>query len=309
MVKNTKAMTLLNFIERFPTEESCREHFRVQRENEGIVCSNCKCKTPQYWLRAKYQWQCSKCNFRTGLRSGSMMQNSNLPVRTWYMAMAFMSFSKKGISAAELQRQLSHKRYDTIWSLMHRIRNAMGNRDALYTLEGMIEFDEAYFSTATPEGIKLKRGKGSQKKRNVAVMAESTFLEDVKTGEVRKHVRFFKMKVMEDGSAESVNEEVQQSIDEKSIVFSDKSTSYVDIADLVEAHVTEVSSPKTTNKTLKWVHIAIANAKRTLLGIYHKIKGKYLQLYLDEFCYKLNRRYFGERLFERLTIAVASRYW
>ncbi|HIP36061.1 MAG TPA: IS1595 family transposase, partial [Crocinitomix sp.] len=41
-----------------------------------------------------------------------------------------------------------------------------------------------------------------------------------------------------------------------------------------------------------WVHIAISNAKRTLLGIYHKIKGKYLQLYLDEFCYKLNRRYF-----------------
>ncbi|MCB0482228.1 MAG: IS1595 family transposase, partial [Flavobacteriales bacterium] len=42
---------------------------------------------------------------------------------------------------------------------------------------------------------------------------------------------------------------------------------------------------------------------------YHKIKGKYLQLYLDEFCYKLNRRYFGNRLFERLTLAVAKSYW
>ncbi len=46
---------------------------------------------------------------------------------------------------------------------------------------------------------------------------------------------------------------------------------------------------KSTKTTLKWVHIIIANAKRTLLGIYHKIKGKYLQLYLDEFTYKLNR--------------------
>jgi hypothetical protein len=39
----------------------------------------------------------------------------------------------------------------------------MGNRDNLYTLEVMIEFDEAYFEKATPDGVKLKRGKRSQK--------------------------------------------------------------------------------------------------------------------------------------------------
>ncbi len=60
---------------------------------------------------------------------------------------------------------------------------------------------------------------------------------------------------------------------------------------------------ETTEETLKWVHIAISNAKRNLLGNYHKIKRKYLQLYLNEFIYKLNRRYFGDRLFERLIIA------
>lgn len=61
--------------------------------------------------------------------------------------------------------------------------------------------------------------------------------------------------------------------------------------------------------TLKWVHIAISNVKRNLLGIYHKIKGKYLQLYLDEFCYKLNRRYFGNNLFDRLVVATEKSYW
>ena len=65
----------------------------------------------------------------------------------------------------------------------------------------------------------------------------------------------------------------------------------------------------TTKTTLQWVHIAISNAKRTLLGIFHKIKGKYLQNYLNEFCYKLNRRRFGERIFDRLTLAVAKSYW
>lgn len=68
-------------------------------------------------------------------------------------------------------------------------------------------------------------------------------------------------------------------------------------------HITEKSSKEATKETLKWVHICITNAKRNLLGNYHKIKGKYLQLYLNEFVYKLNRRYFGERLFERVVIA------
>ena len=92
-------------------------------------------------------------------------------------------------------------------------------------------------------------------------------------------------------------------LDEKSIVFTDKSTSYIDISDFVELHITEKSNKETTEKTLKWVHITISNAKRNFLGNYHKIKGKYLQLYLNEFIYKLNRRYFGEKLFDRLVIA------
>ncbi|HIP37246.1 MAG TPA: IS1595 family transposase, partial [Crocinitomix sp.] len=81
------------------------------------------------------------------------------------------------------------------------------------------------------------------------------------------------------------------------------------ISNFVEVHIMEKLSKKTTVTTLRWVHIAISNAKRTLLVIYHKIKGKYLQLYLDEFCYKLNRKDFKDNLFDRLTFAVAKSYW
>ena len=57
---------------------------------------------------------------------------------------------------------------------------------------------------------------------------------------------------------------------------------------------------------LPWVHITISNAKRQLLNTFHDIKPEFLQNYLDEFCYKFNRRYFGEALFGRLLIAVVS---
>ncbi len=222
--------------------------------------------------------------------------------------MAFMTFSKKTISASEIQRQLNHPKYDTIWRLMHKIREAMGKRDGLYLLQGEIEFDEGYFEIATSKKVKLKRGRGSQKQSQVAVMAESTPLEDITTGQKSSHCIYFKMKVVNSHKSKEINGLIQSSFAEKSIIFSDKSTSYVNISDYVEAHYTEKSNKETTQTTLKWVHIAISNAKRTLLGIFHKIKGKYLQNYLDEFCYKLNRRYFGDKLFDRLVLAVAKTY-
>ena len=303
-------VNIIKFIEQFPDERSCKDHLRKVREHNGIICKHCGCEK-HYWLKAKYQWQCSECNFRTTLRSGTMFENSNLPLRKWYLSMAFMSFSKKGISAKELQRQLEHARYRTVWSIMHRIRVAMGKRDNLYQLEGMVELDEGYFTTETSEKDKqnLKRGRGSQKQTNVAVMAESTPLEDIETGSTSKHCRYFKMKVLQNHLSKGINTVVKENFDEKCIVFSDKSTSYVDISDYIEVHITEKSTRETTIKSLPWVHIAISNAKRNLLGIYHKINCKYLQSYLDEFCYKLNRRYFGDRLFDRLAIAMSDNYW
>lgn len=302
-------MNIIKFIEDYPDENSCKTHFQMIREKEGIICKKCGC-TKHYWLKAKWQWQCSECKFRTTLRSGTMMENAKLPFRKWYLAMAFMSFSKKGISAVELQRQLEHKRYEPIWSMMHRIRKAMGNRDNLYGLEGMVEFDEGYFAIETTAKDKknLKRGRGSQRQMNVAVMAESTPLEDIDTGKKSSHCRYFKMKVLKTHLSKEINLVVQENISDRSIVFSDKSTSYFDLSKYIDVHIMEKSNNETTLNILRWVHIAISNAKRTLLGIYHKIKGKYLQLYLDEFCYKLNRRYFGDRLFDRLTIAVAGNY-
>lgn len=303
-------MNILEFVEQFPDENSCRVDMKNAREREGVVCKKCSSKK-QYWLKAKWAWQCGECNFRTSLRSGTVMENSNLPIRTWYLAMAFMTFTKKGISAVELQRQLGHTRYNTVWSLMHRIRSAMGKRDDLYGLEGMIEFDEGYFEQATKEKQKrkLKRGRGSQRQSNVAVMAESTPLENPKTGKKDSHCGYFKMKVLQTHKKEEISELVSSKLDDKCIVFSDKSTSYVDISDYIEMHVSVKSDKETTKTILKWVHVAISNAKRTLLGIYHKIDGKYLQNYLDEFCYKLNRRYFGNRLFDRLVAAVTHQYW
>lgn len=151
----------------------------------------------------------------------------------------------------------------------------MGKRDARYSLEGMIEIDESYFTVESSEieKSKGKRGRGAAGESNVAVMAESTQLEDIETGRKTSQCRYFKAKVLESHAADEINRTATESFNETSIVLTDDSTSYVDISDYVELHISEKSSEKLTKKTLRWVHITISNAKRNLLGNYHKKKG------------------------------------
>jgi len=297
-------MNLFSFTAHFDSEEACRNHFKEERDKIGVVCKRCG-HTKHFWIKSRWSYECKSCRSRTSLRSGTIMQGSNLPFLVWYKTMFLLSATKKGFSSKEIQKQLGLKRYEPVWAMVHKLRKAMGNRDARYTLEGMIEMDEGYFTVESSEIEKVQggRGRGAAGKSNVAVMAESTQLEDVESGKKSSQCRYFKAKVLSSHKASEINETIEDSFDEKSIVLTDDSTSYVDISDYVELHVAEKSSEKMTKETLRWVHITISNAKRNLLGNYHKIKGKYLQLYLDEFVYKLNRRYFGDRLFERLVIA------
>lgn len=297
-------MNIFSFTTHFSSEDSCRAHFKEERDKIGVKCHRCG-HTEHYWIKSRWSYECKSCRSRTSLRSGTIMQGSNLPFLVWYKTIFLLTATKKGFSSKEIQKQLGMKRYEPVWAMVHKLRKAMGNRDERYSLEGMIEMDEGYFTIESSEIEKAKgtRGRGAAGKSNVAIMAESTQLEDIETGKKSSQCRYFKAKVLNSHTAGEINGVVQKSFDETSIVFTDDSTSYVDISDYVELHMSEKSTEELTKETLRWVHITISNAKRNLLGNYHKIKGKYLQLYLNEFVYKLNRRYFGERLFDRLVIA------
>jgi hypothetical protein len=113
--------------------------------------------------------------------------------------------------------------------MVHKLRKAIGNRVSRYILKEMIEFDEDYFTIESSEIEQEKdiRGRGAVGKFNVAITAGSTPLEDIETGEKSSHCRYFKAKVLTDHSADQINETIQESISEKSVVFSDKSTSYI----------------------------------------------------------------------------------
>lgn len=298
-------MNLISFTKQFPNEESCKQHLKEQREKQGIVCSKCG-HIHHYWKKNRNEWQCKKCGHRTTLTSGTVMHGTKLPIMYWYIAMHLLTSTKKSFSALEMQRQLGHNRYQPIWELMHKLRNVMGQRDAEYQLCGSIELDEGFFSTQrdeTEKGKPLKAGRGSQKKAKVLVMAESTPVEGSKMN-IKKQVGHIKMVVIPNLKASTIDVEVIDNIKKESSLITDASSSYVHFKNLVGEHTSQVIAPKEVGKVLPWVHIVISNAKRLLLDIYHDVKSEFLQSYLNEFCYKFNRR--NMNCFERLMFACVG---
>ena len=156
-------MNLLNFSETYPDENSCKQKFKEFRDSQGVVCAKCG-GTTHYWKKDKWQYECKQCKTRTTLKSGTILHGSKLPFRYWFTAIHLLTSTKKSFSAAEMQRQLDHKRYQPIWEMMHKLRNAMGMQDDKYQLEGQLELDEGFFSTIISLQEKdkpLKRGRGS----------------------------------------------------------------------------------------------------------------------------------------------------
>lgn len=302
-------MQLFEFVKQYPDEASCKALFHLSREKNGITCRKCN-SIQHHWMPKTERYRCLSCGFQTTLRSGTLLEASNLPYRYWLYALALMTNTKKSISALEMQRQLGHKRYEPIWAMMHKIRLTMGNRDERYKLEELVEIDDAFFKTYSDENKgENKPGRGTTSNSNVLVMCR------VDSGkEKHKHgkdtaFRYVKMMVMPNQEAVEVEREVAKNIATNANVMSDGWQSFSGIKKLVNSHLRMTVKPKVADKVLPWVHTTISNSKRQLLGIHSGVKDIYLQNYLNEFCYKTNRRYFGFQLFERVLAASVDSPW
>ena len=314
-------MKLVDFFNNYPSEVDCKLKFKEIREKQGVICKKCQSKNDYWWLKSKELYECKKCGFRMSLKSGTVLENSKLPYQYWFIAFHLMTSTKKTLSALEMQRQLGHEYYECIWAMMHKIRLVMGKRDDLYTLRDESEIDEAYYSTKyifdkdefTGQQEKLKRGKGSQKKTSVLVMASQ---KRVKRKALKKNQdssytmpKFLKMKVVENGTIQEIQATTEKALDDKSSIKADKAKAYPKSFRKYENVELYDMSKHESGKVLPWSSKAITNSKNLIKAVHHAIEAPYLQNYLNEFCFKYNRRYFGEKVFDRLVVAAVSFVW
>jgi hypothetical protein len=105
----------------FREERLCVGILKEIRQQQGIVCENCENET-HYWKNDKNKFECKECRYRTSLKKGTMMENSNLPLQHWLSVIAYLGTTKENISALKLQKELGHNRYEPILRMVKKIR-------------------------------------------------------------------------------------------------------------------------------------------------------------------------------------------
>ena len=282
-------LSLLEFQRRFSTEEACQQALEQARWPSGFACPRCGHREASR-IATRRLLQCCACRYQVSLAAGTVFHKTRTPLVKWFWAIWMVARDKGGTSAMRLARQLELG-YRTAWTMLHKLRKAMGQRDACYMLTGSIEMDDAYFG-GKGNG---KMGRGTAK-TPVVVMVE----------ERGEHAGFIGIKALTAASKKQLSAAAQQKIAPGQRVHTDGWTGYNGLSGLGHDHHAEIVPPHQAHEKLPWVHIAISNAKRFLLGTYHGVSPKYLQAYLDEYCYRFNRRAWEPTLTTRLITACVS---
>jgi transposase-like protein len=144
-------MNIIDVSAKLGTDEQCIAYLEFRRWPNGIRCLTCgsdkisriTSTSKKQDVRKLYQCLEPTCKQQFSATSGTLFHDSHLPLHKWFLAVAFMTQAKKGMSAKQLGRYLGLKSYQTAWYLCHRIRKAMEETDGA-PLMGIVEVDETH---------------------------------------------------------------------------------------------------------------------------------------------------------------------
>lgn len=286
-------MNIIEIFKKFPTQEACLRHLENIRWNGDPNCPYCgSLSVGPHTEKNKVRWQCQDCHSSFSVTVGTIFHNTHIELQKWFLLISLMLNAKKGLSSYQASRDIELRRA-TVWSMMHRIRKAMASDAKL--LSGIVEMDETYVGgKPRPKNRRHDKddppNKGWTKSKKIPVIGMVARNGKVKAKSVGKlEVRGYKM-------AELVRKGIDTT---NSILLTDESSAYSRINAIIRHisinHYYEYARGDIHTNTIEsfW-----AIVKRGIIGQYHKVSAKYLDLYLDEFCYRYNqRRYTQEYCF------------
>jgi transposase-like protein len=288
-----ESLSLEEFQEKFASEEACLEYLFRIRWPEDYNCPRCG-DGRYYFHRTRHLYECKACRYQVSLTAGTIFHGTRTPLRKWYWMIFLMARPKSGVSMQSLQKMLKIKSYKTAWLMGHKIRKAMGDRDAPYKLAGLVEMDDSYFGGSKPG----KEGRGALDKAKVVVSVEDR----------GRKAGFAKMSMVDGMSGKDIGRVAGLHLTDNSKVKTDGWAGYRSALKKknVEHEYVVVGSGKEASRLLPWVHTMLANIKGNIRGIHKGVSQKHLQRYLDEFCYRFNRRFWEDQLFGRVLCACLN---
>jgi transposase-like protein len=280
------------FMDRFATEAACRDYLVQLRWSDGFRCR--QCAGAKGWaLKGRGLVQCAACGHQASVIAGTIFQDTHKPLRIWFQAIWLVTSQKQGASALSLKQNLGLGSYETAWVWLHKLRAAMVRPDR-DLLQGPVEVDEAWVGGVEP-------GLGGRQMNSKSLVAIAVEARGRGLGRVRMR-RIYAA----DGS--NLGSFVAEVVEPGSVVNTDAWSGYASLASRGYEH--RQTSVRAQGKgrvaaieLMPRVHLVVSLLKRWLVGTHQgAVSSEHLDYYLDEFCFRFNRRRSRRRglLFHRL---------
>lgn len=302
---STSDYSVTEFLADFPDDAACLEHLwrtRHAPDGENAHCPKCWQVRPFKRYATKQQrqsWTCTACGHHLHPTAGTIFHRSSTSLRLWYHAMYLMTSTRCGISAKQLERELG-VHYKTAWRMFNKIRNElMAEREPAPSLRGEVEVDETSW--------------GGRPRRKFKTRQESAAFREAKTtvlGMVERGGRV-RLRVIPSRRGEPLSDAVRANVNPEAVLYTDDWWSYRPLAREYAAHrVINHSAGSYVEGDIytNTIEGFFGNLKTGMRGTYKKVSRKWLQSYLDEYAWRHNNRYSGQRsLFHSLVKEAARR--
>jgi transposase-like protein len=283
-----KPLTLRQFQDRFPTEDSCLDHLFQVRFGTDFDCPKCARPARYSRVKARRSYQCQWCAHQVYPTAGTPFDRTRTSLRDWFYVMFLFTTTRNGVAAKRVQRELGVT-YKTAWRLCHEIRKYMAaiDGDDPIGTGTVVEVDETIFG-----GVLRGTGKGRHMANKTTILGMVERGGDVM------------MKIVPDNRRPSLIPHVAANVARGTEVHTDSLRSYNNLWRHGYKHFSvnhgagEYVSP--VGAHVQTIEGFWAILKRGITGTHIHVSSKHLAKYLGEFEYRWNMRQVPGLMLDRL---------
>lgn len=279
-------LSTFEFQKRFTEVNDCLSFLADLKWKDCYQCRKCSCThyTKGYHPFAR---RCKQCRYDESATAHTIFHNLKFNLlKAFYGVLRYCK--KKGISSYELAKEIGISQ-PTAWLFHCKLQQVMQS-SGKHPLTGEVHIDE--YVTGGPEPGKPGRSDGKKKKTLILVEVRN----DNKTGRVycQKICNYKK---------ETLYPIIESKVSSAAQVVTDEYPSY----DKLKEKFPKAKQRKSDKgKTFPVVHQQIMNMKGWLRGIHHQCSEKHYQKYLDEYCFRTNRRTTEQGIFKAIMLRVVK---
>jgi transposase-like protein len=272
---------IITYFDRFKTDMDCLAYLAEIKNKNAYKC--CKCGHNKFTVRKKnFATDCNRCHHIESPTAGTMFHKVKIGVRKAFSIIFEMSATTKSMSARQISKRYEIS-YPAAWLFTHKVRNSMKSSE-LYPMTGTVIVDEFVFGGK--ENLKQGRSTDSKKKKIVAAVELSD------TGGI-KRVYF---ETIKDYSSQSLESIFEKHISTQAKVQTDKWSGYKPLTK--KYNITQIKSDK--GKTFFEMNTVVHQTKAWLRSTFSWMHSAHIQLYLNEFSYRINRSIHKQSIFDNL---------